>query len=216
MQAWDEVTLLTFEAIQSQTMRVIVQPYSSQWAFDFLKIKSELTEALKATSYVSIEHVGSTSVPGLAAKPIIDIDIVVKRQDVKGAIDACRAAGYDYMGEWGIPDRHALRAPLALPVRNLYVCVEGCLALKNHIAVRDLLMADAQLRDEYAAVKFELADRDVADVDEYCEGKNNILRKILKKAGIRREEVEAVEQMNTGNYTEALRHLKRDRSIEKD
>ena len=185
-------------------MRVIVEPYNPQWASDFLKIKSDLTEALKATSYISIEHVGSTSVPGLAAKPIIDIDIIVKRHDVEGAIDACTTAGYDYMGEWGIPDRHALRAPSNLPVRNLYVCVEGCLALRNHIAVRDLLKADAGLRDEYAAVKFELADRDVADVDEYCDGKNKVLGKILKRAGILREELDSVEQMNTGHHTNVV------------
>ena len=178
-------------------MWVTIVPHNPQWPSDFLKIKSELSDALKDVSYISIEHVGSTSVPGLAAKPIIDIDIVVARQNVEKAIAACGAIGYEYMDQWGIPDRHALRAPLQEPTRNLYVCVEGCIALRNHIAVRDLLRKDADLRAEYAAVKMELAEREVADIDEYCEGKNQILGKILERAGIGAQELAEVERMNT-------------------
>lgn len=178
-------------------MQVVLEPFNPGWASDFLKIKSELIEALKAVSYQSIEHVGSTSVPGLVAKPIIDIDIIVARQKVQDAISACKAIGYEYNGEWGVPDRHALRAPSKSPVRNLYVCVEGCFALRNHLAVRDILKLDESLRKEYAAVKVQLAGQELSNIDEYCEGKNEIVRKILEKAGIWKEKPAMIEPLNT-------------------
>ena len=178
-------------------MRVVLEPYNPRWVSDFLEIKSELTEALKAVSYHSIEHIGSTSVPCLVAKPIIDVDIVVARQNVQDAVSACKAIGYEYMGEWGVPDRHALRAPSKSPVRNLYVCVEGCFALRNHLAGRDSLKLDKGLRNEYATVKAQLASHEISDMDEYSEGKDEIVGKILEKAGFRREEPAMNERMNT-------------------
>ena len=178
-------------------MRIVLEPCDPRWVSDFFEIKSELTEALKAVSYQSIEHVGSTSVPGLIAKPIIDIDIIVTRQNVQDAISACKAIGYEYMGEWGVPDRHALRAPSKSPDRNLYVCVEGCFALMNRLAVRDTLKLDTGLRNEYAAVKVRLASQDLSDMDEYCEGKNEVVSKILENVSIRKEESATNERMNT-------------------
>ena len=177
-------------------MRVLVEPYNLRWSADFLEIRAQLISALKEVQYISIEHVGSTSVPGLAAKPIIDIDIIVARQDIEAAISACKFIGYDYMGEWGIPDRHALRASSLQPPRNLYVCVEGCLALRNHIAVRDILRVDRSLREAYAALKLDLATQEWADENEYCEAKSVMLGKILRQAGIQDQELAEVERVN--------------------
>ena len=88
--------------------------------------------------------------PGLPAKPIIDIDIVVGSEALPRALAALESAGYVYQGELGIDDRHAFKARDDQPRRNVYVCLDGCLALRNHLAVRETLRSNTDLRDEYA------------------------------------------------------------------
>jgi len=155
---------LSFTAIfiiRSFTMPITVVPYNPSWPHEFDKIKSELEEALDGVPFVSIEHVGSTSIPHLAAKPILDIDVVATRDQLHSVVEALRRPDLQliYMGELGIADRHAFRAPQKVPVRNLYVCIEGSAALRNHLAMRDLLRSDEGLRREYGALKADLAAR---------------------------------------------------------
>lgn len=178
-------------------MRVVVEDYNQQWPTYFAQLKESLQVALLSVPILAIEHVGSTSVLNLAAKPILDIDVVVIQSVVPLAIAALQSSGYTYYGTWGIPDRHALRMESQVPATNLYVCVPGCLALRNHIAVRDLLRSDKSLREEYAAVKRNLAEREWKDMMEYSEAKNQILGKILERAGIGKEELVAIEAVNT-------------------
>ncbi|KAJ4289076.1 hypothetical protein N0V90_011418 [Kalmusia sp. IMI 367209] len=142
-------------------MVVVVEPHNPKWAQDFQEIKAELEHFLRNEPYLSIEHVGSTSVEGLAAKPIIDIDIVVTREQLQDVISALQHVDTQllYMGELGIKDRHAFRAPHQLPTRNLYVCIEGSAALRNHFAVRDLLRENKSIREEYAQFKLALSQR---------------------------------------------------------
>jgi GrpB-like predicted nucleotidyltransferase (UPF0157 family) len=175
---------------------VTVVPYNPDWPKQFENIKSDLETLLKDIPIISIEHVGSTSIPSLSAKPILDIDIIVPPSLVHPAISALTTptAGYVYMGEWGIPDRHALRTE-ATPERNLYVVVDGCVALKNHLGVREVLRKDERLRREYEEVKRNLAERGL-EVDEYCELKSEVLGRILEKAGLGEEEREGVRRVN--------------------
>jgi GrpB-like predicted nucleotidyltransferase (UPF0157 family) len=140
-------------------MPVVVEPYNEEWSRQFAEIKAELETILRDVEYVSVEHVGSTSVPGLAAKPILDIDIVVLRDQLQKVISALTKSDFLYMGELGIPDRHALRSPSQLPPRHLYVCVQNSPSLRNHLAVRDLLRKDDGLREEYGRLKLDLAQR---------------------------------------------------------
>jgi GrpB-like predicted nucleotidyltransferase (UPF0157 family) len=142
-------------------MPVTVSPYDPSWSHEFAQIRKELKAALNGVSFVSIEHVGSTSIPHLAAKPILDIDVVATQEQLQPVLEALQHPDLQliYMGELGIADRHAFRAPQKLPVRNLYVCIEGSAALRNHLAVRDLLRIDEGLRREYGALKSELAAR---------------------------------------------------------
>jgi GrpB-like predicted nucleotidyltransferase (UPF0157 family) len=142
-------------------MRFIVQTYDSRWPRDYERIRLDLDEALRDVDLLGIEHVGSTSVPGLAAKPILDIDVVVRAEAVRSAIAALIEVGYDDRGQLGIPGRHALWAPADGIARHVYVCVEGCLALRNHLAVRNVLRGDPDLSAEYGAVKLALGDREL-------------------------------------------------------
>ena len=91
-------------------MPIRVVPYDPSWPDQFAAIRVALADALRAVPFLAIEHVGSTSVPGLAAKPVIDVDVVVLREHLTPAIEALVAAGYQHEGDLGIRDRHAMRA----------------------------------------------------------------------------------------------------------
>ena len=176
-------------------MRFTVQEYSPIWADQFQAIKGQLEKILDGVSFVSIEHVGSTSVPGLAAKPVIDIDVAVTPANLESAKTALVKQGrYVDQGETGIPDRHVFRKTGESPTRNLYVCIEGSQSLRNHLLVRDLCRRDATIRDAYNRRKLELAQLDWANVDEYTEEKNCILLYILEKAGMEKHDLDDIRQ----------------------
>lgn len=185
-------------------MYVTVEEYNPEWPIQFQNIKREIEETLSGARYISIEHIGSTSVPGLAAKPIIDLVVISEREDVDGVIQALTAkGGYQYAGELGIPDRHVCRKPDVTPARNLYVSVRDCQSVRNHLGVRELCRRDASLRDRYAQVKLELSRREWKNVDEYCEAKNDIVCLILEQAGLSEDDREAIRRANTTTTTTA-------------
>jgi GrpB-like predicted nucleotidyltransferase (UPF0157 family) len=179
-------------------MRVVVLPYDPRWPERFVVVREHLQNALAPVPIRAIEHVGSTSVPGLAGKPRIDVDIVVEHEHVAAARNALEAAGYVCLGDLGVPDRYAFRSPDQEPPRNVYVAVEGCLALRNHIAVRDLLRRDARLRDEYGQLKLELAGREYENSDQYVADKSPIIQRILAEAGLDAEDRAAIDAVNRG------------------
>jgi len=164
---------------------ITVVGYDPAWPERFENLRAEYAAAMAAAgvAVVAIEHVGSTSVPGLAAKPIIDIDIVVREADVAAASGVLTSLGFTPQGDLGVPQRWAFLAPARLPRTNTYVIVDGCLSLRNHLAVRDVLRADEALRDEYAVVKKQAGAR-LDDIDEYVLAKNGIVQKILTAAGL--------------------------------
>lgn len=177
-------------------MRVSVVPYDQSWPSAFESVRRELAAALAHTGALAIEHMGSTAVPGLPAKPVIDVDVVVDEARLASAIAALHAAGYTHEGERGIPGRHAFTSPPDGVPRHVYVCVDGCLALRNHLAVRDALRGDPVLRAEYAAVKVALAERDLGSVEKYVDGKTAVLQKILGAAGMTPHDLDAVASVN--------------------
>lgn len=174
---------------------ILVVDYDPRWPEVFEAIRTDLSAVLAAVPTLAIEHVGSTSVPGLAAKPIIDVDIVVARDDVDAAIAALVAAGYTPLGEMGVPDRHALRAPDGAPKQNVYVTVDGCLSLRNHLGLRSILRNDPQLRDEYGAVKQRMAAQ-TDDIDVCVDGKSEVVHRILATAGLTSAELAEIADIN--------------------
>jgi GrpB-like predicted nucleotidyltransferase (UPF0157 family) len=162
-----------------------VVDYDPVWPERFEALRDEYTEALCAAGVpvVAIEHVGSTSVPGLAAKPIIDCDIIVEEAHVDAASAVLISLGFTPLGELGIPLRWAFDEPERLARTNTYVIVEGSLALRNHRAVRDALRADHHLRDEYGDLKKRVGAV-AADIYAYGAGKNAMVQRILESAGL--------------------------------
>ncbi|GAA4366873.1 GrpB family protein [Nocardioides caricicola] len=167
-------------------MPVAVVAYSTAWPLQFEEIARDLQAALAGVPSAVVEHVGSTAVPGLAAKPILDIDVIV--DDVRGAVAALTSVGYTHRGDLGVADREAFFAPDDDPRRNVYVCRRGTLHVRNHLAVRDVLRARDDLRDEYAAAKLALAADPEMDIDTYIAGKSAVLQKVLAVADLTQDE----------------------------
>lgn len=177
-------------------MRVEVVPYDPEWPATFAAIEEAIRAALSGLSFVGIEHVGSTAVVGLAAKPIIDVDIIVALDDVDAAIKALEGAGYSYRGEMGIADRHAFYAPADAPVQHTYVVVDGCLSLRNHLAVREVLRTNDDLRERYGHQKLELAATEWESIDTYTEAKSALLQEVLASGDLTDAELREISEAN--------------------
>lgn len=174
---------------------VEVVPYDPSWPKLFDQLRGELESSLAGVSIVGIEHVGSTAVPGLPGKPVIDVDVVVERQAVCAAIRSLEATGYAYEGDLGIPDRHALRAPDRSPRRHVYVVVVGSLALRDHLAVRDALRTSPVRRAAYGSRKVDIA-RSSRDAVAYMHGKTDLIASVLSDAGLTDTEIETIRRQN--------------------
>jgi GrpB-like predicted nucleotidyltransferase (UPF0157 family) len=175
---------------------VDVVHYSPSWPDQFELVAADLRQALSGLPSARVEHVGSTSVPGLAAKPILDIDVIVDGEEMQEAVLAMGSAGYVHRGDLGVADREAFYAPDESPRRNVYVCRAGTLNVRNHLAVRDVLRRRADLRDEYAAVKLGLAAEPDMDIDTYIARKSSVLQKVLAESDLTAEECLRILRLN--------------------
>ncbi|HEY0187513.1 MAG TPA: GrpB family protein [Cellulomonas sp.] len=171
--------------------------YSERWPLQFASVAEALWRALDGVPVRAIEHVGSTAVPGLAAKPILDIDVIVPAQHVPAAVAALEATGYTHRGDLGVAGREVLRAPDTAPARHVYVCAEGALHVRNHLAVRRVLRERADLRDRYAAVKLRLSSDRAMDIDRYVAGKSTILQEVLALTDLTDSERAEILELNT-------------------
>ena len=175
---------------------VEVVDWSPRWAEQFEEVALVLRDALSEVPSARVEHVGSTSVEGLAAKPIIDIDVVVGPEDVGAAVEALTSIGHVHRGDLGVTGREAFHAP-GPPRRNVYVCTAGTVNVRNHLAVRDVLRSRADLREAYAEVKRALAARPDMDIETYVAGKSAVLQQVLEASGeLSDEELAAIRRLN--------------------
>ena len=168
------------------TKHVVVLPYDEGWKQDFLRIKQELQDALGQLA-IDIEHVGSTSVEGLSAKPIIDIDVVIEDNTVlKDAVAALERAGYKHEGDLGIPGREAFRyeGKEHLRTHHLYVCSKDSPELKRHVTFRDHLRSHPEAVKEYSRIKEEGAKLYPYDIEGYIEYKSPFINRIYKELGL--------------------------------
>ena len=162
-----------------QPPRVVVVPYDPAWPGLFEEIKSRVAPALMEIA-IAIEHVGSTSVPGLAAKPVIDLDAVVSTErDVQTAIHALAGVGYVHRGDLGVPGREAFARPQDLPRHHLYLVVLNNKAYRDHIILRDYLRAHPEACLAYELLKRAAAEKFPHDIDAYIAAKAPFIEGLL-------------------------------------
>lgn len=158
---------------------VEVVPYDPAWPAAFASLRARIAPVLGDLA-AGIEHVGSTAVPGCDAKPIVDVDVVLRRSDdFDEAARRLATLGYAHLGDLGIVGREAFRAPAGTPRHHLYVCAAGSAQLQAHLTLRDALRADPTLAAAYGALKRDLAVEFRHDRDAYTEGKTAFIGSVL-------------------------------------
>jgi len=160
---------------------VRLEPYDPAWP-ELFAAEAERLQKLFAGAglVVTLEHTGSTSIPGLAAKPILDIlGGYPEGTLVSEYIDVLTAAGYVHRGDQGIPGREFFRRgnPRAY---HLHLTAIDSPFWRDHLAFRNRLRADEALRDAYAALKHDLAARFPRDREAYIEAKGSFVNDILR------------------------------------
>ena len=162
---------------------VVVVDYDPAWPEMYAAEAARLRRAL-GENCVSIHHIGSTAVPGLAAKPIIDMLPVVRSLEaVDRAADALARLGYECLGEFGIPGRRYLRKGGDERTHQVHIFAEADEAnIRRHIAFRDHLRAHEADRDAYARLKRALAQAYPYDIEAYCDGKATFVRALERRA----------------------------------
>ncbi|MFD2178237.1 GrpB family protein [Veronia pacifica] len=158
--------------------RVIeVVEYRESWVEDYANEKKALLSTANAENIVAIHHVGSTSVKGLAAKPIIDIILEVRSLErLDQDNDLLASLGYEAKGEFGIAGRRYFQKGGAKRTHHIHAFLSGVDDVHRHLAFRDYLSAFPEVADEYAALKQEGAASCNNDSDRYCNHKNDFVR----------------------------------------
>ena len=148
---------------------------------------------------VDIQHVGSTSVPGLAAKPVLDIDIIIDSQEkLLPVIEKLAELSYSHIGDLGIEGREVFKnttGGVDFP-HNLYVCVQGAASLENHLRFRDYLRLNPEAAMEYGLLKKELAAKFPHDIDAYIDGKTDFITNVLAEVGMDKASIEKIDLAN--------------------
>lgn len=160
------------------TNSIIVEAYNPNWPRQFEKEADNIQRALGENCIV-VHHIGSTSVPGLKAKPIIDIVPVVN--DIQNInIHAMQDLGYEYRGEAGMAFRQFFQKPLQF---NVHIYKEGDPEIMRYLKFRDWLRHNDEDAKRYEQIKVELAEKFPLDLRQYCMGKEAIVLDIDAKTG---------------------------------
>ncbi len=170
---------------------ISIEPYQKRWESEFLLLKQEFTDVLREL-ILGIEHVGSTSVKGLGAKPILDIDIVIFDKSVfSEVVEKLTKIGYIHKGDLGIEGREAFaRTDIHVPWGNnskqwmehhLYVCTSDNKELHRHLTFRNYLRSHVEVANKYEQLKMHLA-KTAKSREEYTEAKTEFINHVLDVA----------------------------------
>lgn len=174
---------------------IIISDYNEAWPVWFEEIADCLWEELSPeSSLLNVEHVGSTAVPGLPARPTLDIHVVAAgAASMDSLVRDLGRIGYAHLGDLGVPGREAFRrkgpdAPLRSPKRdwaphNLSASAAGGRELGRHLAFRDRLRQHPEDCDAYTELRRRLAVSHATDVEAYVDGKTEFVEERLRRAG---------------------------------
>lgn len=173
--------------------KAVVVDYDPQWPMLFEEERARIQSAVGHIA-AGVHHVGSTSIPGMAAKPILDIAVMLREfQDGERCIEPMESIGYTHRGlnddipgdrffVKGLPPREGGSGGEEVRTHILHMYPLGSPLAQNHLAFRDYLIAQPELAAEYMQLKFTLADRHPDDRVSYSKGKASFIRAVLAKA----------------------------------
>jgi GrpB-like predicted nucleotidyltransferase (UPF0157 family) len=165
------------------SLRIYIADYDAKWPALYKEVSGPLAEAF-GDYMVAIQHIGSTSVSGLAAKPIIDIAVDLRDYPLpQEVIEAVETLGYTHMGEYGITGRHYFKryGEDGMMV-HVHAYSPGNDELTKHIVFRDYMRAHPEAAHEYETLKRDLAARYADQREVYTESKSDFVQEILRKA----------------------------------
>jgi GrpB-like predicted nucleotidyltransferase (UPF0157 family) len=161
---------------------VKLEPHSEQWRQLFAEEATRIREVV-GEYVLAIEHVGSTSINGIAAKPIIDMAVSVeKATDGEMCIAPLENIGYEYRGEHGIAGRFYF-VKGEPRTHHLHLVTASSDFWHSHLLFRDYLQANRSAAKEYEKLKIDLAEKFPDNRDAYLKGKSEFIENILKVAG---------------------------------
>ena len=169
-----------------KSAKIEVVPYDAEWKTAFETIKNEIECAIGGY-ILRVEHVGSTSVEGMSAKPCIDIDVVIENSSMLGkVIEGLSAIGYIHEGDLGIKGREAFKYVNKphLMKHHLYVCPSDSEELRRHVTFRDFLRANPDAAAKYSRVKEAAAALFPNDIEKYIEYKSPCIAEIYALCGL--------------------------------
>ena len=169
--------------------KIEVVPHTSEWR-NIFEAEAKLIAAALGGNVVAIHHIGSTSIPGIYAKPVIDLLIEVKNiTEVDSQSAAMQSLGYEVMGEFGISGRRYFRKDNREEIRThqIHIFESGSAQVKRHLAFRDYLIAHPADAQKYSELKRTLAARHSQNMDGYIDGKDEFIKETDRKAARWRE-----------------------------
>ena len=165
-------------------MRVEVLPHDPRWRDAFEAEAKQVAEAL-GENVSAVHHIGSTSIPNIYAKPVIDLLVEVGRIDeVDGRSSAMESLGYEVMGEYGIPGRRYFRKDNREGIRthHIHAFESGSAEAERHLAFRDYMLAHPEDARNYSELKRKLAEENPQNMDGYIDGKDDFIKEIDRRA----------------------------------
>ena len=164
-------------------MRIYMVPHDPNWRREFENEAKQITDALGDT-IVTVHHMGSTAIPNIYAKPVIDILLVVRdHTDLDARQAAMETLGYEAFGEFGIPTRRYFRRDNALGDRThqVHAFEQGSPQITRHLAFRDYMLAHPDAARSYSDLKRELAAKHPNDIEAYMDGKHEFIQEIDRR-----------------------------------
>jgi GrpB-like predicted nucleotidyltransferase (UPF0157 family) len=164
--------------------KVEVVPHDPKWREQF-EVESQHVSNSLGENVVAIHHIGSTAIPGIYAKPIIDLLVEVKDiANVDAQTASMQGLGYEAMGEFGIPGRRFFRKdnPFGDRTHHIHTFTAGSAQVERHLAFRDYMIAHPKDAQTYSQLKYNLAQKFPANIEAYMDGKDGFIRDMDMKA----------------------------------
>jgi GrpB-like predicted nucleotidyltransferase (UPF0157 family) len=164
--------------------KVQVVNHNPQWRDAFETEATQVAVAL-GKNVVAIHHIGSTAIPNIYAKAVIDLLVAVKDiTEVDNKTSAMVSLGYEPMGEFGIPGRRYFRKNNQEGIRthHIHAFEAGSAEVERHLAFRDYMIAHTEDAERYSELKRKLAEEHPQSLDEYMDGKDDFIKEIDRRA----------------------------------